>query len=115
MQSKKTPSAKAEKKLSHDELQNVTGERVSKTVIDQATPTHALIDEMDMIDVESTGHRELVVTSRIKTALTSEQGEITTLPTNGQGQRYASVTSLFGKVYAQMRIPFYLNSHSGFI
>lgn len=102
MKSTKATKPQSKKELSYAESQNVTGERVSKTVIDQASPTHALLSEMNLIDVESVGHRELVVTSRIKSSLTGEQDGVTTVPNKGLGQRYASVTGLFGKIYAQI-------------
>ena len=101
---KKQQSQKNSKPLSFAELQVLHGEELSTKIIDRATPSHALLDEIDRIDVESTEHRELVVTSRIKAALTSEHGSIDSNVSLTEGHRYASVKSLFGKVYAQTLI-----------
>ena len=61
---KKQQSQKNSKPLSFAELQVLHGEELSTKIIDRATPSHALLDEIDRIDVESTEHRELVVTSK---------------------------------------------------
>ena len=80
---------------------NLVGERVATQIIDQATDTHALLGEVDRIEVESTEYKTLVVTSRPQVALTGEQDGLTTAPVLNNGQRYAGVSGLFGKVYAQ--------------
>jgi HK97 family phage major capsid protein len=101
---KKQQSQKNKEPLSFAQLQVLHGEELSTKIIDRATPSHALLDEIDRIDVESTEHRELVVTSRIKAALTGEHGSIDSNVSLTEGHRYTSVKSLFGKVYAQTLI-----------
>lgn len=79
----------------------VVAERVATKIVEQATPTHLLLEEIDLIDVETIEYKELVVTSRPKVSATGEQDGITLQVSNGAAQTYSAVGSLFGKVYAQ--------------
>lgn len=80
---------------------NLVGERVATQIIEKATDTHALLSEVDRIEVESTEYKTLVVTSRPQVALSGEQDGHTIAPVLNNGQRYVGVSGLFGKVYAQ--------------
>jgi len=80
---------------------NAVGERVANQIIDKATDTHVLLNEVDRIEVESTEYKTLVVTSRPQVALTGEQDGFTSAPVLNNGQRYVGVSGLFGKIYAQ--------------
>ena len=83
------------------EQRHLSAELIADEIIDNATDTHALLDEVDLIDVESTDYKNLVTTKRPSVGLTGEQNGVTAVPQMGEDQRYATVESLFGKVYAQ--------------
>jgi HK97 family phage major capsid protein len=79
----------------------VVAERVATKIVEQATPSHLLLDEIDLIDVETIEYKELVVTSRPEVRSSGEQNGVTLKVANGAAQNYAAVGSLFGKVYVQ--------------
>jgi HK97 family phage major capsid protein len=80
---------------------HLVAERVATKIVEQATPTHLLLNEIDLIDVETIEYKELVVTSRPQIRHTGEQNGVTLQVSNGESQHYTSVGSLFGKVYVQ--------------